>query len=162
MFNKLKILMMSIALFVMALFGVACGGGSDSESSLESSQPAPEEMRLTYSVYELELYDSFQLTCINYQDVNFSSKNESIVVVDAQGKVTAVGEGAADILVKKDSVEATCRVSVIDNGLIPVVSVNADDEINMYKNETVTLTAQAMFKGKVLETSFSYSSSNVV
>ena len=160
MFNKLKILMMSIALFVMALFGVACGGGSDSESSLESSQPAPEEMRLTYSVYELELYDSFQLTCINYKDVDYSSKDESIVVVDAQGKVTAVGEGATDVLVKNDEAEATCRVSVTNNGLVPVVKVNVDDEINMYKNESLTLTAQALFKGKALETSFSYTSSN--
>ena len=159
MFNKLKMLMMSIALFVVALLGVACGGvGSDSSS--DSSQPAPEEIRLTYNVYELDLYESFQLTCINYKDVDFLSKDESIVVVDAQGKVTAVGEGATDVLVTKDEKEATCRVSVTNNGLVPVVTVNVDDEINMYKNESLTLTAQALFKGKALETSFSFQSSN--
>ena len=159
MFNKLKMLMMSIALFVVALFGVACGG-SGNDSSSDSSQSAPEGIRLTYNVYELELYDSFQLTCINYKDVDFSSKDESIVIVDAQGKVTAVGEGVTDVLVTKDEEEATCRVSVTNNGLVPVVTVNVDDEINMYKNESLTLTAQALFKGKALETSFSFQSSN--
>lgn len=151
--KKWKFLIMFLVILMVGLFGMACSNPKDNE-------PTFEEMRLTYSAYELELYDSFKLTCINYEDVEFSSKNENVVVVDAKGEVTAVGEGATDVLVKKDEVEATCRVNVVDNGLIPIVKVNVDDEINMYKDESFTVSAQTLFKGKVLETSFSYSSSN--
>lgn len=152
--KKLKLLITLIAIFIVGLFGMAC-------SNPNEDGPALEEMRLTYNAYELELYDSFKLTCINYKDVEFSSKDESVVVVDGDGKVTAVGEGVADVLVKKDTVEATCRVSVINNGLIPVVQVNVDDGINMNKGESLALGAQASFKGAVLQTNFSYASSNV-
>ena len=151
--KKWMFLIMFIVILAVGLFGMACSNSKDDE-------PTFEKMRLTYSAYELELYDSFKLTCINYENVEFSSKNESVVVVDAKGEVTGVGEGAADVLVRKNGVEATCRVRVIDNGLIPVVKVNVDDKINMYKDESLTLTAQALFKDKVLETSFAYSSSN--
>lgn len=151
--KRWKLLTALIALFTVILFGMACG-------ETEENKPVLEELRLTYNAYELELYDSFKLTCINDKDVEFSSKNESVVVVDSQGKVTAVGEGVADVLVKSDGGEATCRVSVINNGFIPVVEVDADDQINIYKGETLTLTAQTVFKGAVLETSFSYTSSN--
>ena len=147
--KKLKLLITLIAIFVVGLFGMAC-------SNPNEDGPALEEMRLTYNAYELELYDSFKLTCINYKDVEFSSKNESVVVVEADGRVTAVGEGVADVLVKKDTVEATCRVSVINNGLIPVVQVNVDDGINMNKGESLALGAQASFKGEILGTSFSF------
>ncbi len=68
------------------------------------------------------------------QTVTWTSSDEDIATVDQEGKITAVGDGTADITVTTNSggFQATCRITVVtDNTGLRRVSV---DGFGMYPN----------------------------
>ncbi len=74
--------------------------------------------------------------------ITWSSSNEAIATVDANGKVTAVALGNANITAKCGEVTATCAVTVIAT---PVESITLNQTTASLKvGEMVTLTAKVL------------------
>ena len=70
--------------------------------------------------------------------VNWSTSNETIVSVDANGKVTALKSGQAVITAKAGEKSANCTVTVT----VPVTSVTlSKTSVSLTKGETTTITA---------------------
>ena len=70
--------------------------------------------------------------------VTWSSSNENVAFVDAQGKVTAVSGGNATITAKAGDKHATCAVTVT----VPVESITLDrTSVNLVRGESITLIA---------------------
>ena len=81
--------------------------------------------------------------------LTWSSSNEDVAIVSATGKVTALGEGEADIKVESQAdatKNATCHVKVtIKDDTVHVTSVTLDYEsANMYVGNTMQLTATVL------------------
>ena len=73
------------------------------------------------------------------KSVTWTSSNEAVATVDANGNVTAIGLGNADITATCGEVSATCTVTVVPT---PVMSVTlSNTSLNLTEGETATLTA---------------------
>lgn len=74
----------------------------------------PDAFTLNKTELTLEKYETFTLTVDSLlSNYTFVSSNEQVATVDANGKVTAVGEGEATITVTLGTVEKTCVVTVL-------------------------------------------------
>ncbi|MBQ0012731.1 MAG: leucine-rich repeat protein [Clostridiales bacterium] len=102
---------------------------------------------LNQSSLSLEVGDSSQLTATiapktaTVLDVNWTSSNESVVTVDAEGNIKAISEGQATITATSagdNTKKAECKVTVY----IPVESVSLDfTQITLNAGDTQQLTA---------------------
>lgn len=70
------------------------------------------------------------------RDVTWTSSDESIVKVDGNGKVTALGIGEADVTAQVGNHKAVCKVTV-DSPLKAIIPEKSD--IDMVKNQTAEI-----------------------
>ena len=79
--------------------------------------------------------------------VTWSSSNEKVATVDANGKVTAIGDGEATITAKAGDKEASCDVFV--RNVVPISGITLDKtELSMKVGDSpVTLTAKVTPEG---------------
>ena len=91
--------------------------------------------------------------------ITWTSTNTSVATVDAEGKVTAIGEGMATISAKSGSVTAVCTVSV-SKKVIHVTSIEiSESSLNIFVGETATLYATVL-PVDATDRSYNWSSSN--
>lgn len=97
-------LILTIAVSVFfCLVGVACGGGNGGGVTLT----------LSHKQYAMDLYEEYQLTADGVDGVTWSSSDESIVKVTADGLLIAQGvKGDATVTATGGGVSATCKVAV--------------------------------------------------
>ncbi len=73
-----------------------------------------------------------------YKTVEWTSSDKSVAIVDAEGKVDAIGKGTTTITAKADGKEATCKMTV----LAPVKGVSiSKTALSLLVGESATLTA---------------------
>ena len=79
--------------------------------------------------------------------ITFTSSNKSVVTVDSEGNIKAVGEGESDIVLSFDgdykyapaeSVNVTVTVSRIETS----INLNSEDSLDLFVSETDTITAE--------------------
>ena len=84
----------------------------------EGTSVAVESVALDKTELQMNIDETAQLTATvtpenaTYKDVKWSSSNEGVATVDANGLVTAVAEGQADIKATADDKEVVCKVTV--------------------------------------------------
>ncbi|MDE6562583.1 MAG: leucine-rich repeat protein, partial [Muribaculaceae bacterium] len=107
--------------------------------------PFASEITLNRDTVELKVGESLSLEATVKPDyatdktVTWTSDNEDVATVDAEGKVTAIALGEATITATSGEVTATCKVTVVPT---PVESITLSvDTLNLKKGETATLTA---------------------
>ena len=108
--KKRKLILPSIALALVAAFGLAaCNGGSKSEGG--QSQPADSgevlpEITITAAGNKTDLLvgETVQLTA-SVEGVTWKSRSTTVATVDDKGLVTAVGAGSVKIRAEKDGYE---------------------------------------------------------
>lgn len=89
-------------------------------------------------------------------EVTFESKDTSVVTVDENGTVTAVGKGQTDVIAGCGELSAVCTVTV----RVPVEGVTLSEvSATVYKNERPTLTA-AVVPADADETEVEWTSSD--
>ena len=75
--------------------------------------PAIESIELNYTALSLRPDGTAQLTyTVAPEDVTYTSSDEAVATVDAEGNVTAVADGTATITVEVNGVTAECEVTV--------------------------------------------------
>lgn len=84
-------------------------------------EPAPEVLTLSQASADLTVGGSVKLTASGGEStVSFSSSDEAVATVSADGTVKAVGEGSAVVTAKAGSLTASCNVDVKAAGQEPV------------------------------------------
>jgi uncharacterized protein YjdB len=78
----------------------------------DASNPEPTVLTMNKTSVELTVGSSFALTATGADKVSFSSSDENIATVTADGTVQAVGTGSAVITASAADTTATCRVTV--------------------------------------------------
>lgn len=110
-----KKLLAAITAAAMAMSLVACGGVTISGVALPESvnleKGATQQLQLEYSA-EGDVAAEKIAEAAGKLTVEWSSSDESIVTVDAEGNVTAVADGTATITVDVNGVTAECEVTV--------------------------------------------------
>lgn len=105
---------------------------------------APKELTLDVSELTLEVGQQHALTTSYTPEdgaVHFSSGNESVATVDANGVVRAVGAGTATITAASDKgTAAQCTVTV--NEAVQAIQLNTTDKV-LQAGDSFRLTAQA-------------------
>ncbi|MDE5782749.1 MAG: Ig-like domain-containing protein, partial [Prevotella sp.] len=107
-----------------------------------------ESITLSQTSAELKVSESVTLAAMVLPEtttdktVTWSSSDENIATVDAEGKVTAIAVGTATITATCGSVRATCTVSVVAT---PAESITLSQTSAQLKaGESVTLTASVL------------------
>ena len=138
-------LMLAMATSVAACGGVAKEDSSSnnvtsSESNSEStSEPVgPTIVDVAESV-EMDAYEDKQMTCDLSGEVSWSSEDESIVTVDATGKISAVGkEGTTYVIAQNETDGYKYTVTVTNSGAKPALgNVEAFD---LFTEKSIDLT----------------------
>ena len=135
LFALLLGILMALSLVVLA----ACNNGEEEET------PDPVyTIGLSAQVLELERYGRGELSATVYKDgvatadaVEWSSGNTSVATVSG-GVVVAVGKGSTQITASAQGQEASCSVTVTDEGIVPRLTV---------ADETIPLTYRAADPG---------------
>lgn len=119
------------AVFAALLFACGCKGKDDLKTTVTSVKTDPAQMTL-------KVGDSKQIS-VSWTPAeikatpSFSSNKESVATVNDKGLVTAVAEGAANIIVKVGEQTAICKVTVSNSG-ITEVSVQPESVVLMVGN----------------------------
>lgn len=105
-----KNLFLTVLLGVATLF-CACKGGEEKPNGGPKLTVKPAEVML-------QVEESFRLTVTvepasAKKDLVFTSSNEEIATVDANGVITAIALGEADVTVKSGELSAVCHVRVV-------------------------------------------------
>ena len=78
----------------------------------ETPTPEPAVLTMSKTNVDLTVGSSISLTASGSDRVSFSSSDEAVATVSADGTVKAVGEGSAVITAAAEDATATCRVTV--------------------------------------------------
>lgn len=109
----------------------------------DASNPEPTVLTMNKTSVELTVGSSFALTATGADKVSFSSSDEKIATVTADGTVQAVSTGSAVITASAADTTATCRVTVtaaVDQPTDPVTPDTPSDLViySVYGESVVT------------------------
>lgn len=159
--KKIKVLFLSLALCLScaAVFTLTGCKPSEEDSTNSSSEWFETEegttvsLRFSESSVEVQQYESLTLKYTlkgSGNAVQFTSSNEEIVTVDANGVVRAKGAlGNATITATVDGVSATCEVKVIESPYAPVLLVE-NTIYTIEQGETLQFDVKAEWNNEIL------------
>ena len=144
-----KILISFLAVMVLCCgFILGC-----TEENCATSPEKPEEVVFSpiLNEYELnlEIYEDFQLVVTNSEKTaTWTSGNKNVISVE-NGKVKAVGVGSTNVVVTVDGAQATCKVNVSNNNLVPVIQSGViEDEIFLYTGMSYEISPVITYNAK--------------
>lgn len=115
----------------------------------DASNPEPTVLTMNKTSVELTVGSSFALTATGADKVSFSSSDEAVATVSANGTVQAVSTGSAVITASAADTTATCRVAVTaavdqpDTPVTPDTPAGKDLSLKAFGSE---VTVQFSFK----------------
>ncbi len=128
--KKLATALLALSCIFVAGGLAACGDGNATSSSTQIEIEL-NKLAITMKLGEVQ---EVEATVVGAEGVTYSSDNNEVATVDANGKITAVGLGKATITATAGDVKATCKISVIKIGVTdiffryPDVSVSIGNE----------------------------------
>ena len=136
-----KITYFGIVLLSMGLFVLSCGKDEGPEKPGPNPNPNPNPTTIELDKTSLKLYpfpfytEGLQVTTdIGSATVAWSSSNEDVATVNANGEVTPLAIGTTTITAKVGEATATCSINVADG---PVNELTLDEEtLELFTNET--------------------------
>ncbi len=149
-----KVFLCIIAILCLSACLWGCAKKSEKESTpnleeIEMSQPEVGVSFVNQSVV-VEIYDSVTLIAqgANGKTLTWRSLNPERLTVDQNGVVFAKMAGGVTVEVSDGENKATCLVTVVDNGYIPIVKIDLPEEFRMLKGDTYTLVPYVTYNGK--------------
>lgn len=143
------ILILSITLAVALAVGIVFICINCANKNKDDETVSTDEFKLIFNTYEMSLYDTQELKVINFDDVEWNSSDEKIVSVTESGMITANAYGQAIITAKSGELSDTCTVTVLDEGIVPLVKLNTEtDKISLLKDMTYKISPSLSFNNK--------------
>ncbi|TMU55226.1 Ig-like domain-containing protein [Flagellimonas algicola] len=135
-----KITYLGIVLLSIGLFVLSCGKDDGPEKPDPNPNPNPNPTTIELDKTSLKLYpfpfytEGLQVTTdIGSATVAWSSSNEDVAAVNANGEVTPLAIGTTTITAKVGEATATCSINVADG---PVNELTLDEEtLELFTNE---------------------------
>ncbi|MBP5274220.1 MAG: Ig-like domain-containing protein [Abditibacteriota bacterium] len=142
---KIKSFIVISILSLMVITLAGCGGSGGTKPSPE---PGPETTSVTLDCHKagliLGVCPSLTLTAVTDPagaEVTWTSGDESVATVSAEGVVTAVGEGTCSIKAASGKASDKCRVTV--TGPETAIAIFSGTKVFDYTDKTVEVTAKA-------------------
>lgn len=117
------------------------------------------ELIFTESTYTVERFASLATSISGAEEVTYSSSDESIFTVSADGKIAGIKAGEATLTATADDATASATVLVRRNTSYPVLTVS-DEELQIPIGTTYPLEPSLSYKNEVLPVEFSYTADN--
>ena len=159
--KKSKIFLMFLMATFMMLSVAACADNNDVDSTPPTSSEQEQKFQLSHTQLDLDLYGDFTLSTVHAEgEVSFTSSDVSVATVSNDGKVIALKVGETTITATSGDEVATCKVRVVDNGIVPVMNLEYS-AIQVLTGDTHGNQASLTFKGAACEGAvFTYTSSD--
>lgn len=168
MSNKfLKLFLGGLLVTSIALCTACKPHGSSEESSSEESEisaSVEEEqqpsLKIDFTSLTLDIYDEVRLSVTGTESaVTWNSSNSNVATVTQDGIVNARTAGSADITATADGETVTCRITVRNQGIVPML-VFVNEEIAIVESTSLALGASVTFKNQTMDCPITYSSAN--
>ena len=155
--KKLSLWFMAICLLICSAFAVACGGKGKGDNSVATQ----EYVTLSKTSLSLEVYSQETLTVTTNVDgeIAWTTSDASIATVEG-GVISACGVGNATITATAGKASATCTLTVTHLSSFPELVVSERNLALVEGGESITVSAEANYKGEKLECSFIWESAN--
>ena len=145
-----SLLAFSMLLSLTALIGCSCNSKNETKS-----------ISLIANIY-LKVDESYllepKLDNIN-TELEWTSSNDNVAVVNEQGVVVAKGVGSCEITVSGDGETATCLVNVSLTDSYPQLKVNTD-VVGVQVNDIFALDTKLFYRSNYVQINFTYESMN--
>lgn len=152
--TKRKFITIFVAVLVVLTAAQAAG--------CKKEQPPAVTVSMGASEITLDLFGSGVLKAtVTGSDaaIEWRSDNNAVVTVDSDGRVYPKSEGVAIVSATVGEATASCTVYVEDSGEMPSVHLNYT-ALEMTSGTTITLSAEAVYKGERMEATFAFSTLN--
>ncbi len=128
--------------FSLVIVGCNCDGGEQNQGGAHSGT------RLNRTSLALEVLEVYELKVENSDSVyEWSSSDDKIASVDANGLVTGISAGSAKVSAKSGSENLTCEVTVLESADIPVLNI-FNKEIGLLKGGEYQIQSDVIYKGE--------------
>ncbi len=158
--KKRLLLLISILCLAFACLFTACSDGGEDSSSGGGTQKLPTApLGLTLDKTETSLLLGEETYLVAYyqaregEQISFTSENDTVATVNAEGLITAQNIGETTITVTYGEQKAECKVKVISGGYLPSLHFNylVGDEFSVSMVDKANLSAYVLFNGKRFE-----------
>lgn len=150
--RKILCLISLTAIFFMTFFVASCGKtGDKSDSGTSESRPTINEVVLDETSVSLTLGETHSLRATDGNNTvlcAWTSSDENIISVDEWGLLTANKVGSATITAECDGKKADCLVTVSLGGYLPILEIDAGDEIQVDLAHSADISGKVLFNGK--------------
>lgn len=142
-----KILVLSCLSLMLMLSGVlvACKSHKLKDPPIP---PSEEGLTLNRTAVELDLHEEAQLSVVDEGTgtIRWSSSDNAIATVDANGLVRSVAAGTAIVTAYRDNKTGKCIVTVVNSFAAPIISFG-DATVTTDKNAQKHIAASVLYKG---------------
>ena len=163
-----KVFLSIIAILCLStcLWACAKNGGTVTPPNLETVEESEEKASMSFveQSVTVEIYESVTLLVQGAEGktLTWRSLNPERLSVDQNGVAFAQMVGTVTVEVSDGENKATCLVTVVDNGYIPMVKIDLPEEFRMLKGETYTLAPYVTYNGKRYDVECDYVATGAV
>ena len=141
-------------------------GGATSSSETFVEESVASTMSFVDNGVRVELYESVQLTVQGVEKgrtLTWRSLNPEKLTVDENGVVYAKMEGSVTICVSDGESEISCTVTVINSGLIPLITMDLPSAFTLSVGDCYNLNPYVIYNGvKYYDAQYTYTAEGSV
>lgn len=152
--KKLLIVLIAILSLSVCLFGCFDKRGESTseggESILEEENGEEQTVAFIDKSINLEIYESLELVVAgaDREGLIWRSSNPEKLTVDQNGVVFGKMAGTVTVYVSDGKNEASCIVTVIDSGFLPMLNVSLPEEFRLNVGDKYNLSPYITYNGK--------------
>ena len=158
-----KLLIVLIAVLCMPLCLFSCGE-EDSTEMPNLGESVAEVLSFTENSVLVELYENATLSVSGANgNLTWRTTNPDRLEVDQNGVVFAKMAGTVTVIVSDGQNEASCSVTVVNSGFIPMIEVDCPKAITVLKGDTYTFNPFVTYHGARYDNAtFTYTASGAI
>ena len=143
-----KILVLSCLSLMLMLSGILVACKSHKLNNDPPIPPSEEGLTLNRTAVELDLHEEAQLSVVDEGTgtIRWSSSDNAIATVDANGLVRSVAAGTAIVTAYRDNKTGKCTVTVVNSFAAPIITFS-EASVSADKNEQKHIAASVLYKG---------------
>ncbi len=148
----------SISIALVFIFSVGCAKKDppptgNNTATIVPGTPVEKEITINKNELSLKVGQTETLLVLTQDQTSnspivWSSENEAIAKIDAQGTVEAINEGETNIVVTQGTLTAKCKVISSFMGETAQVELSYGDEVAIQPNKGLKLSPTILFDGK--------------